>query len=218
VTTLAYDQRLGDVLRMLPAARHLSRQGPVFIRCFDQYRTAMDCVTYARFTSQPVGEVLDRQIWPNRYDLFRASGMSWMDFVYDHPRLHGADRTLVLDNLPDGPPPGLPETYNLLCPHGISQGFRYPDDQILQAARHHLGSFVTLVMPPATRPGEWAAASVPDLARALRHAARVLCINSAPAILCSAVRRGRETFFLPQLGRWDQDNCDPWPGRIDCRI
>ena len=222
MTTLVYDQRLGDVLRMLPAAKYLQEQGrgPVFVQCFEQYRTALDCVTYAQWTDRPQGEVIDLQIWPSRYEAFRASGQSWMDFVYADPRITGADRTLVLDALPDGPPKGLPETYNLLAAQGISQGYRYPMHQMMQAASHYLGPYVFLHMPCNCKFNvpSWAASNIPDLARAIRHADKMLCINSAPAILASAVRRGRETYFLPQKNEWAQDNCDAWPGRIDLDV
>lgn len=222
MTTLVYDQRLGDVLRMLPAAKYLHEagHGPVFIQCFQHYRSALDCVTYARWTEHAQGEVIDLQIWPARYEAFRASGQSWMDFVYADPRIAGADRTLVLDALPDGPPDGLPETYNLLCSQGISQGYRYEQHRVFQAAHHHLGPFLYVHMPCNCKFNvpSWSAQSIPDLARAIRHADKMMCINSAPAILASAVRRGRETFFLPQKDAFVQDNCDPWPGRIDLDV
>lgn len=222
MTTLVYNERLGDVLRMLPAAKYLHEQGqgPVFVKCFEQYKTALDCVSYASWTDREQGEGIDLQIWPHRYDAFRASGRSWMDFVYADPRIAGADRTIVLDALADGPPEGLPERYNLLCSQGISQGYRYEQHRVMQAAHHYLGSFLYVHMPCNCKFGvpSWSARDVPELARAIRHADKMLCINSAPAILASAVRRGRETFFLPQKGEWVQDNCDPWPGRIDLDV
>ena len=219
MTTLVYDQRLGDVLRMLPAAKYLHEQGrgPVFVKCLEQYKSALDCVTYAQWTACDQGEVICPQIWPDRYDAFRASGQSWMDFVYSDPRISGADRQIVLDALPDGPPEGLPEKYNLLAAQGISQGYRYPMHQVMQAGSHYLGPYVFLHMPCNCKFNvpSWSARNIPDLARAIRHADKMLCINSAPAILASAVRRDRETYFLPQKGEWTQDNCDPWLGRID---
>jgi len=217
--TLVSDQRLGDVLRMLPAAKYLHEQGrgPVFVKCLEQYKSALDCVTYAQWTDRDKGEVICPQIWPDRYEAFRASGQSWMDFVYSDPRIAGADRQIVLDALPDGPPEGLPEKYNLLAAQGISQGYRYPMHQVMQAGSHYLGPYVFLHMPCNCKFNvpSWSARNIPDLARAIRHADKMLCINSAPAILASSVRRDRETYFLPQKGEWTQDNCDPWPGRID---
>lgn len=222
MTTLVYDQRLGDVLRMLPAAKHLheSGRGPVFVKCFEHYKTALDCVTYAKWTDRVQGEAIDLQIWPQRYEAFRASGQNWMDFVYADPRLAGADRTIVLDNLSDGPPEGLPARYNLLAAKGVSQGYRYEHHRVMQAAAHYLGDFIYLHEPCncTFSVPHWSAASVPDLARAIRHADKMLCINSAPAILASAVRRGRETYFLPQKEQWAQDNCETWPGRIDLDV
>lgn len=217
--TLRYIERLGDVLRMLPAARYLAGQGEeVGIACSPQYSNVLDLVTYAKWLPEPAGEVIDLQIWPARYSDFRTSGKSWMDFVYADPRIAGADRTLVLDNLPDRPPAGLPETYNLLAPHGISQGFRYPLQFCFDRAREQLGEFVVLHAPAVmafyTTP-HWSAPSVVEMALAIRHARHFMCINSAPAILASAVRQNRPTHFLPQQGPWAQDNCEPWPGRLD---
>jgi len=217
--TLVYLERLGDVLQMLPAAKWLHDQGrgPVHIACAPKYSGVLDLVTYATWTPEPVGDVIDLQIWPNRYQEYRASGLSWMDFVYADPRIACAERTILLDNLPDRRPVGLPDRYNLLAPHGISQGFAYPLDVSLYMAKEKMGEFVLLHEPADcfyTVP-HWSAASIVELALAIRHADQFMCINSSPAILASALRRGRLTYFLPQQGQWTQDNCAPWPGRID---
>ena len=217
--TIVYHERLGDVLNMLPVARHLAMQGrKVFVCCSPQYAGAMDLVSYAQWTPEPMGEVIDLQIWPHRYASYRSSGMNYQDFLYNQPQLAGMDRSLVLDNLPDLPAAGLPETYNLLAPDGISQGFQYPLQFCLARAREQLGEFTVLHAPSPmafyTTP-HWSAPSITELALAIRDARFFMCINSAPAILASAVRRGRPTYFLPQQGPWAQDNCDPWPGRLD---
>ena len=222
MTTIVYHQRLGDILMMLPAAKYLQEQGkgPVFIACHPKYSGVLDLVAYATWAPEPVGEVIDVQIWPKRYHEYRASGLSWMDFVYADPRIACAERTIVLNNLPDRRPSGLPERYNLLAPHGISQGFHYPLDVCLFMAKEKLGEFILLHEPADcfyTVP-HWSAPSIVDLALAVRHADQFMCINSSPAILAAALRRGRPTYFLPQQGQWAQDNCEKWPGRIDYEI
>lgn len=218
MTTLVYWERLGDVLRMLPAAKHLAESGEeVFIACSPRYSGVLDLVTYAKWTPEPKGEIIDLQIWPTRYEKFRESGKSWMDFVYSDPRISAADRTVVLDNLPNRSASGLPVGVNLLAPHGVSQGFEYPVHWSIDRAKEQMHDFVLMhdfcncfyTVP------HWSAPSIADLALAIRDAGLFMCINSAPAILASALRQGRPTYFLPQQGTWAQDNCDPWPGRMD---
>lgn len=218
--TLVYRQRLGDILQMLPAAKYLndSGKGPVFIHCQEQYRVTLDLVTYADWTESPKGEVIDLEIWPDRYADFRQSKQSWMDFIYADPRIIEADRAIVLDNLPDRPASGLSGNYNLLAADGISQGFRYPLQFCIDRAREQLGEFTILHAPSPMAfyaVPHWSAPSIVDLALAIRDARHFMCINSAPAILASAVRRDRPTYFLPQQGSWAQDNCAAWPGRLD---
>lgn len=221
--TIVYQERLGDVLQMLPAARYLQEhgQGPIYICCQEKYRGAIDLVTYATWSSELQGEIIDLQIWPNRYEAFRNSGVSWMDFVYADQRIAGADRTIVLDALPARRAYGLPEKYNLLAPHGISQGFSYPLQKCFDLAWAKMGDFRVMYQPCPnifyTQPS-WSAPSLVDLALAIRDAESFMCINSAPAVLASAVRREKTTFFLPQEGAFAQDNVAPWPGRVDVRI
>ena len=75
--TIKYSQRLGDVLRCLPAAKYLADQGhEVFFDCFDQYHGVFDLVSYVRAGSK--GDVLDLEIWPNRYNDFIKSKKNWV--------------------------------------------------------------------------------------------------------------------------------------------
>jgi len=128
VKTIVYHQRLGDIINCFPAARHFASQGEeVFIECLPQYASALDLISYAKWTApgSREGEILDFQIWPHRYNEYRNSGKSYVDFMYDHPALNGVDRQIILDRVPSGPPPGMPDQYNLLAPLGISQGWKY---------------------------------------------------------------------------------------------
>ena len=100
--TIKYSQRLGDIVRCLPAAKYLSEQGhEVFFDCFPQYHGVFELVSYVRpaVELRLDAEVLDLEIWPNRYIEYRASGKTWTDFVYSHPLLEKADKTnIVFDN------------------------------------------------------------------------------------------------------------------------
>ena len=212
---IRYQQRLGDVLRCLPACKYLADQGhEVVLDCYDQYHGVFDLVTYVR--PGTADDIIDLEIWPNRYNAFRDSKLSWMDFVYQHPAIAGADRKIVLDLLPDGPPPGLPDQYNLLAPMGISQSWNYPTLDILQKATELMGDYIIMCEKKYYfHNRHWTAASVVEMAQAIKHASTFMAINSAPAILASALRQDRLTYFLPQKEQWAQDNCDTWLGRVD---
>lgn len=218
MVTLVYHQRLGDILRLLPAARHLAQRDEVKIECFPQYAGALDLVSYASWVApgEGKGERIELEIWPNRYNAFRESKLSWMNFVYQHPAIAGADRNIVLDRLPDGAPPGLPDHYNLLAPMGVSQSWNYPTLDILQKATELMGDYIIMCEKKYYfHNRHWTAASVVEMAQAIKHANTFMAINSAPAILASALRQDRLTYFLPQKEQWAQDNCDTWPGRVD---
>jgi len=52
----------------------------------------------------------------------------------------------------------------------------------------------------------------------VNHADKFMCINSAPAVLASTLRKNRPTYFFPQQDQWTQDNIPMWPGRVDVII
>jgi len=219
--TIVYHQRLGDVLQCLPAARYLAQHDQVQIECRPQYAGVMDLVSYATWVApkEGTGERIELEIWPNRYNAFRQSGLSWMDFVYQHPAIAKADRKIVLDRVPDGPPDGLPERYNLLSPLGISQGWNYPTLDILHKADEVIGDYVIMCEKKYYfHRMHWSAASIVEMAQAIKHAELFMSINSAPIVLASALRQNRPTYFLPQKEQWAQDNVAPWPGRVDVEL
>lgn len=219
--TIVYHQRLGDVLQCLPAARYLAQRDEVQIECLPQYARVMDLVSYATWVApgQGTGERIELEIWPNRYNAFRQSGLSWMDFVYQHPAIAEADRKIVLDRVPDGPPDGLPERYNLLSPLGISQGWNYPTLDILEKAHEVIGDYVIMCEKKFYfHKRHWSAASIVEMAQAIKHADLFMAINSAPIVMASALRQNRPTYFLPQKEQWAQDNVAPWPGRVDVEL
>ena len=217
--TIVYHQRLGDVLQCLPAAKYLAQRDEVQIECLPQYAGALDLVSYATWVAPGAGtgERIDLEIWPNRYNSFRQSGLSWMDFVYQHPAIAAADRKIDLDRVPDGPPPGLPDRYNMLAPHGISQGWNYPLQKIHDKAAQILGHYFTLHVPQNSYYSmpHWSAGSIVEMAQAIKHAEIFMGINSSPIVMASALRQNRPTYFLPQKELWAQDNVAPWPGRVD---
>jgi len=214
--TIKYSQRLGDVLRCLPAAKHLADQGhEVFFDCLPQYHSVFDLVSYVKAGSK--GDVLDLEIWPNQYEAYRKSKRSWTDFVYSHPDIKDADKTnIVLDKLDEKPAEGLPETYNLVAPFGLSQGFYRNPLELIVKARQTMGKENFFVLCPNDIKiqglSTYTAPSVSEMAKAIRGAKDFWAINSTPIILASVVRRGKPTGFFPQKNEWETDNIFDFEG------
>lgn len=207
-TLIIYRERLGDVVRCLPIARHFAAQGhEVFFRCKQQYEGIFDAVTYAwREThAQEYAQTFDLQIWPRRFDHFRHSGQCWMDYVYSlYPAIWDVDRTIVFDALDLTPDPheryALPQGYKLAALFGYSQTRQINFLHLLKAASKALGDdFYFLADPLFAR---WLmehtncprrriviAESVGHLPRLIRDAAELFTINSAPTVIASAVRQ-----------------------------
>ena len=193
----------------------------MLIECLPQYASALDLISYAKWVApgEGEGEILDFQIWPNRYNEYRNSGQSYVDFMYTHPSLMEVDRKIILDRVPDGPPPGLPDQYNLLAPLGISQAWNYPTLDIQQKGTELMGDYIIMCESKYYfHKRHWTAQSIVEMAQAIKHADKFMTINSAPAVLASALRQDRPTYFLPQKERWAQDNIAPWPGRVDVEL
>jgi hypothetical protein len=193
----------------------------VFVECLPQYSSALDLISYAKWVAprEGEGEILDFQIWPKRYNEYRNSGKAYVNFLYDHPALHGVDRQIVLDCVPDGPPYGLPDQYNLLAPMGISLAWNYPTLDIQIKAEELMGDYLIMCEKQYYfHRRHWTADNAVQMAQAIKHADKFMTINSAPAVLASALRQDRPTYFLPQKEQWAQDNIAPWPGRVDVEL
>jgi len=214
--TIKYSQRLGDVLRCLPACKHLADQGhEVFFDCLPQYHSVFDLVSYVKAGSK--GDVLDLEIWPNKYETYRKSKRSWTDFVYSHPEIKDADKTnIVLDKLDEKPADELPESYNLVAPFGLSQGYYRNPLELITRARREIGAenFYVLCPPDIKIQGlsTYTAPSVEQMAKAIRGATDFWAINSTPIILASATRRDKQTGFFPQKDGWETDNIFSFEG------
>jgi hypothetical protein len=217
--TIKYSQRLGDVLRCLPACKYLADQGHgVFFDCFAQYHGVFEMVSYVK-AGHRQGLVIDLEIWPNRYEEYRKSKKPWHDFVYSHHSIKDADKTnIVLDRLGKEPASGLPNEYNLVAPFGISQGDRRNPIDIIQDCAKEFGkdSLVVLCPPEFRIDGlrTYTAPTTADMAKAIRDANEFVCINSTPAVLASAVRHGKQTRLYAQRGEFIQDNIHQFDGLV----
>lgn len=209
--TIKYSQRLGDILRCLPAAKFLAEQGhEVFFDCQAQYQGVFEMTSYVK-AGHNQGEILDLEIWPDKYEVFIKSKKPWHDFVYSHPEIKGAKRTeIVLDLLDERPAEGLPEKYHLIAPFGISQSHKHNPLDIIQMAAKELGKDnITVLCPPEVRIEglkTYTAPTIEQLARAVRGADEFWAINSAPIILASAVRHGKESKFWGEQGDSEVQN------------
>ena len=214
--TIKYSQRLGDVLRCLPACKYLADQGhEVFFDCFPQYHSVFDLVSYVKSGNK--GNVLDLEIWPKKYEAYRKSKRSWTDFVYSHPEIKDADKTnIILDKLDEKPAERLPETYNLVAPFGLSQGYYRNPLELIVRAREAMGKDNFYVLCPKDIKiqglNTYTAPSVEQMAKAIRGATDFWAINSTPIILASATRREKQTGFFPQKDEWETDNIFDFEG------
>lgn len=203
---LVYHERLGDVLRCLPIARHLAGQGvEVLIECLPQYHSLFDVVSYAApIAPGRAGKAkrIDLQIWPERYADFRASGKSWADYVYGLvPECAGMDRRIVFDRL--DPRPAMDDAIMgpltaIVSPFGYSQTVQYNPALVSQFAFAKFKAPMRILADQRQAESYiwrgWSeslfitARDIPELIRILRDAREVITINSAPAIICDAVR------------------------------
>lgn len=211
---IKYRERLGDVLRCLPACKYLADQGhEVFFDCFPSYHGVFEMVSYVRPSVELRidSEILDLEVWPNRYFEYKKSKKPWHDFVYGNPAIRGADKTnIILDRLGEEPANGLPKYYHLIAPFGISQEYKHNFLTIIQDAVRELGKEKTIILcPPEVKIDgllTYTANSIEQMAKAIRDADQFWAINSSPIILASAVRRGKESKFWGQKEPHEQDN------------
>ena len=206
---LAYSQRLGDIVRILPIARHLAGQGhEVLIECLPQYHGIFGAVSYVKpsLTAQRERQNYDRiyelEIWPNRYDDFRRSGKTWDDYVFGiYPEFAGVHRKPEFDLIEEN---GRLEDYGLtsevciFAPFGYSQMRHFRFSDLLKECRRLASRRIVILADAAqatrlieagVNPSDiMRARSQGDLPRLLRDAAEVFAINSAPCVIAGAVR------------------------------
>ena len=215
--TIKYSQRLGDILRCLPACKYLADQGhEVFFECLAQYHGVFEMTSYVK-AGHGQGEIIDLEVWPDRYEAYRKSKKTWTDFVYAEPRIKNADRTnIILNNLPKGFAEGLEGTYHLIAPFGISQNDKRNPLEFIQNAVKELGkdNIVILCPPEVSIQGlrTYTAPTIPDLAKAVREADEFWAVNSAPIIFASATRREKTSRLWGQRGEFETDNVFDFEG------
>ena len=213
--TIKYSQRLGDIIRCLPACKYLADQGhEVFFDCLPQYHGIFEMVSYVKVGNK--GDIIDLEIWPNKYQEYRFSGKTWTEFVYAHPEINKADpKDILFDKLDDAPAIGLPETYNMVAPFGISQGHKRDPLQIIVEARKKCGgdNFFVLCQEGTEIKGlqTYTAPSIPELARAIRGAEEFWSIDSGQMAIAAGVRKDKKVVYFPQtIEPFVKDNIFIW--------
>lgn len=219
---IKYQQRLGDVLRCLPACKYLADQGhEVLFDCFEQYHGVFDMVSYAK----PMGaipfnaDIIDLEIWPLRYAQFIKSRKPWHEFVYSEPKIKGADKTnVILDRLDKEPALGLPEKYNLIAPFGISQTYKRNPLELIQKAAKELGKDNIIILCPSEFQIQglktYTAPSVEQMVKAIRGADEFWAVNSSPIIIASAVRKDKESRFWGEKNDAEVQNVFHFEGLV----
>ena len=227
IALIRYHERLGDVVRCLPIARHLANAGfTVYHECLPQYHRIFQNVSYVRPVAPGLGISPDRvynlQIWPRRYEAFRASGLPWWEFVTSlYDELHGLPLHIEFDALPAHDlraKYGLPADYSLLCPFGYSQLHPVPPQEFFALHDGLWSEGADYILADAHQREQlldqgWPAAhllsaDLADLPALIRDARHLLTINSAPDIIASAVR---ETWHkIPEANPQDDVR---FPGR-----
>jgi hypothetical protein len=218
-------QRLGDIVGCFPAARLLAQAGhEVDFYCFPQYHAMFHAVSYCRAVGPEAvarrgdyERVYDLEIPRREYDAYRASRMKWRDYVYaKYEDLAPArDVPPVFDRLPDVSEYGLPTSYALAAPTGISQVPSVDGEWFRQQCLAiSEGPWYVLVLRPNARM-KW---GIPLCARSLDHlpaliagAANFVTINSAPNVIAAGVRISWHQVY--EAGFGGQSNYDA-PGQI----
>lgn len=210
---ISYEERLGDIIRCLPACKFLAAQGhEVLFRCNPQYWTIFDLVSYCR----PVGDeakadrVLDLQVNPDRWHDFRSSRLKWHQFVYGlrEEITPAMNEPIVFDKAVEPGDYGLPKDYVLLAPFGYSQARKPSVQWMVNIARKLCGTDAKLyALSDKPVPGcpvpIITATRLSHLADLIARASDFFTSNSSPSIIASSVRERYYHVYDPEYAGQD---------------
>ena len=199
---IEYWQRLGDVIRLFPLAKHFSDQGhEVEIMCSPIYHDIFKCIDYATPVIQlnSCDVVHKLEVWDSfnsntnqmRYADFRMSKKKWVNFIYDD--FKDVDHSNIqFTNIEfDDFEYDLPSEYNMIAPCGQSQVFRWDSNEFMKRVSEvHQSVENTLpsVFLGDCQKGFLQAKKINHLPKLIKEAHDFFCINSAPSIIAGAVR------------------------------
>jgi len=225
IAVIKYSQRLGDVIRMLPLAKWYYNKGMiVFIDCFDQYADILETVSYCEQlpkgfkVDDPEVLLIDREIWPERYNAFRESGLKWAEFIYrPYPDIDPQNINFdLMDNFKIDDYQ-LKENFCLCFGIGASQIFQWPLQYVADMAEQWTDKYkfpVYHVVPPEYQKQFhdrglltiWAK-RLADLPQLIKSANQVLTINTSASIIAGAVRE-KQYYHLAEPSFNYQDDHD----------
>jgi len=190
---IIYHLRLGDILRCLPIAEHFHNLGnEIVFECNEEYHNLFEMVDYCTPCRPDTDRnyfdrVVDLQIWPNRYNDFRTSGKKWADYIWD---LIEEGEKIPRDihlNAPAICVPPIIQDSVLCFPLGYSQSIKYDTSKIIQLA-HIIANGNPVICVGKKDFGMREFDSIETLCAYIAKAKQVVTINSAPTVICSALR------------------------------
>lgn len=200
---IKYTQRLGDIVRMLPLALHYAELGEeVQILCNDQYHEIFQHVPYCKPVSAQTqgdweGITHNPEIWPARFSEYRASGMPWLQFVYNlYPAVDVSPLFCTLtDKRLFQPTEAARKTF--LDSYGTNYKIAFPTQWSEQSDPNVVLSKCPFAPDLIAVPPEIIAPNDPrvvtfrqaDLPFWIEYAQEIYTCNSAPSIIAGAVRK-----------------------------
>lgn len=193
---LRYQLRLGDVIKVLSMARQLDALGhTVWIECNREYHSIFKLCPYALpvYPGQvpPKGfkfdHVLNLQVWPDRYNAYRASGLKWWDFVTScYPVLQGCvwSNPFVEGLLPESPLK-CPETLLVIANTGYSQVPPIEPTRVEALAIRLYPSLTPILL---NGPRGFKANDLAELVSLVARAGAVVTINTSVDYMADALR------------------------------
>jgi hypothetical protein len=200
---LKYHYRLGDVIRVLSLAKQLDEKGhSLYVECNAEYHSIFKICPYAMPVkpgqTPPPGFKfdleLDLQIWPNRYNYYRATKKPWWDFVTSlHPLLYGMEFVNPFVE----PYPHMPideaSRYCVVANTGYSQEPK-PDPRAVTAlAKSLYPGLTTLHLGKADMHGPetfFQATDLCHLVSLVKHAGAIVTIATSIDLIAAKVREG----------------------------
>jgi hypothetical protein len=138
--------------------------------------------------------IIDLQIWPNRYNDFRTSGKNWADYICSLIKEGDQIPRQIHLNTPAICVPPIIQDSVLCFPLGYSQNIRYDTSKIIQLA-HIIANGNPVICVGKKDLGMCELDSIEMLCSYIAKAKDVVTINSAPTVICSALRNS--WFHIP---------------------
>ena len=230
IYVIKYKARLGDIVRCLPIAKHMSSRGAtVYFWCEVKYHSIFECIDYctpvddgaiaALHAGDEEVRVLDYEVYPHRMDEYRASGLGWDRFVFD---LHEESRGIPVVKPYMYTPFGSNNAYDLVSPFGVSQHRKVnPQDVVSWAVKTVPSERGLLVLTPPweeTLPGyaatTFATSELHHMVALIAGAVNFTTVNTSTSPIAAAVRQGYTHVYSGD----ECDNQDDYFHKMQTRV